>query len=430
MFPHLTREKPKEVVIPIALQSNPVLSPIEAPDREIAPGRLSRLAQGHSQSRRLIHSSPIPVLHKSGMDRSGADGSGDPFSIPAELEPIVGFWQKIYAVYDSHHVIFHDLEDLSIEYSVLDFTNLDARSISDAQKSSIRQEEVSREMDRIRETLNDARSKERVRSQTGLKDRFAEGLKHSSRYIPLFEEIFESYGIPKQIAYLPFVESLFREKAYSKVGAGGLWQFMPSTASRFIAVNRYVDERYDPILATHAAARLLLHNFQVLGTWPLAINAYNSGTGNLQQAINRLGTKDITKIITRYKEGSYAFASRNFYPSFLAVKSVYQNYERFFGGLRREPLMQFDLVQLPATLSFAEIAEFSNTTVGEIRALNPAFSSSVFEGNFSMPMGSQIRVPVGKQTTFLARYEAGQLLHLPQGTNIVQRDRQSPNSVH
>lgn len=434
VFPQLTREKPKAVFIPMALQANPINlvepSPSWQPQNNLkslipenSPKKISRVAPRITQ--RLVRSTSIPATPVN-LSRPIIHPWDDPFEVPAELRPIVGFWQKIYAVYDSHHVVFHDMEDLSIEYSVLDFTDLDARPISDSQKSQIRQAEVDREMERLRATLDDAEApeaKDRIRSQTGLKDRFAEGIKYSGRYIPLFEEIFESYGLPKQIAYLPFVESLFRERAYSKVGAGGLWQFMPSTASRFIAVNRYVDERYDPILATHAAARLLLHNFEILGTWPLAINAYNSGAGNLQQAINRLGTRDITKIITGYKGGSYAFASRNFYPSFLAAKSVYQNYEKFFGPLERKPLMQFDLVQLPLTLNFTEIAYLSDISLGELQALNPAFSPSVFEKNFAMPAGSQIRVPVGKRPVFTTRFvdfSGSDLLHVVKPSESVR----------
>jgi membrane-bound lytic murein transglycosylase D len=145
--------------------------------------------------------------------------------------------------------------------------------------------------------------------------------------MPVFEEIFESYGVPREVSRLVFVESLFNERAFSKSGAAGLWQFMPGTARHFMTVNHQIDQRYDPILSTHGAARLLLKNYQILGSWPLAINAYNSGAANLQRAITTLGSRDISRIITNYKGGSYAFASRNFYPSFLAALEVYEKYK-------------------------------------------------------------------------------------------------------
>src|SRR6185436_16598117 len=121
------------------------------------------------------------------------------------------------------------------------------------------------------------KAKEAVRTQTGIKNRFAEAIRRSGRYLPHFEEVFAYYGVPKEITRLAFVESMFRERALSKVAAAGLWQFMSGSAKKYMTVDPNLDERYDPVVATHGAARLLLRNYDLLGTWPLAINAYNSG---------------------------------------------------------------------------------------------------------------------------------------------------------
>lgn len=325
------------------------------------------------------------------------------FEITPELEPIVSFWRDIYAVYTTHQVVLHDMENLGIRYGVLDFTELDNRPISDLEKKSIRENKINEEMQKTREGLP-REAADRLRSQTGLKDRFQEGLKRSARYMPHFEQIFESYGIPKEIARLPFVESLFRESAYSKVGAAGLWQFMASSAKRYMTVNDLVDERYDPIMATHGAARLLLHNFKILGSWPLAINAYNSGPGNLLKAISKLGTHDITRIITQFKTGSYSFASRNFYPSFLAALHIYENQEKYFEKIKKDPLLEFDLVQVPITMSFEEIANLADTSLNNLKDLNPAFDDQVISGNYALPAGSQVRIPKESQATFAARF--------------------------
>ena len=82
------------------------------------------------------------------------------------------------------------------------------------------------------------------------------------------EQIFEDHNIPKNLTRIAFVESMFNEKAISKVGASGVWQFMPSTAKDFIIVDKYIDERNSPIKATEAAAKLLKANFKLLGSWP------------------------------------------------------------------------------------------------------------------------------------------------------------------
>jgi len=76
---------------------------------------------------------------------------------------------------------------------------------------------------------------------------------------------------------LPHVESSFNPAAYSKVGAQGLWQFMRSTGRRYLHIDSTVDDRLDPFRSTQAAAQLLAYNYHLLGTWPLALTAYNHG---------------------------------------------------------------------------------------------------------------------------------------------------------
>lgn len=442
LFPNLAREiPPAEAPLPepvIETVASPTDSPVasmeEQPPSPISleeilkktkPENLPRSPKETSLhdrqprfSRRLVPLTTPVELPPLSHDRSPAS-----FAIPPVLEPIVDFWRKVYGIYDTQHVIIHDMEDLGIQYSVLDFTHLNKKGISDTEKRSIREAEVSGEIRRIQGILrklgegasylspeaariarlfqvNDLDqfngAIERVRSQTGLRDRYLEGLQRSGRYMPFFEAIFQSYGIPREISRLAFVESLFRERAYSKVGAAGLWQFMPSSAQHYMKVGQLLDERYDPIVATHGAARLLLKNYELLGTWPLAINAYNSGAGNLMKAISKLGTRDIAMIVTRFKGGSYAFASRNFYPSFLAALSVYENREKYFGHVKLAPLMQFETIQLPASMGFSEIAYLSQSTLPELKELNPAFADEVFDGSYAIPAGAQIRIPEGK----------------------------------
>ena len=99
-------------------------------------------------------------------------------------------------------------------------------------------------------------------------------------------------GIPEEIAWLPMVESTFNVEARSKVGAAGVWQFMPGTGRQYMRVDATVDERLDPIIAARGAARLLRHNYQGLRSWPLALTAYNHGYYGMQRAVRQLGTND------------------------------------------------------------------------------------------------------------------------------------------
>ena len=123
-----------------------------------------------------------------------------------------------------------------------------------------------------------------VRFQLGQSDRFRAGIMRAGTWEAHIAEVLANLGLPAEIAALPHVESSFDPAAYSKVGAAGLWQFMRSTGRRFMRVDNSVDERLDPFRATEAAAQLLSYNYRLLGTWPLAITAYNHGAEGMLRA--------------------------------------------------------------------------------------------------------------------------------------------------
>ncbi len=405
---------PPQNAVPIKRSQEVFENAVQASTESLKP------VAGLASKRPLIHGSRLPEL--SGLTR----GVSERFPVPAVLVPAVDFWKKIYGVYSSRQVVIHDMDHLEVEYGVLDFDEA-GKKVSrtaeiNAQTAKIRaalselnawdgHSPVSNEAQRIAvlfqnvsDPLKYKKAKDAIRTQTGMKDRFLAGIRRSGRYLPTFERIFQQYGVPREITRLVFVESTFFEKAFSKVGAAGLWQFMPETGKNYMTVTRQVDERYDPILATHGAAQLLLKNYALLGTWPLAINAYNSGGGNLLKAIAAHGTRDIGTIIKNYRSGSYAFASRNFFPSFLAALDVYENADRFFGSIKKDVPLNFDVVTLPTTMSFPEIAVFSEASLDQLKELNPAYAPEVFEGKFSLASGTQIRLPQGRQAFFAARW--------------------------
>ena len=123
-----------------------------------------------------------------------------------------------------------------------------------------------------------------IRFQLGQSDRFREGLVRAGAWEAHIAEVFANRGLPQQLAVLPHVESSFNPAAYSKVGAAGLWQFMRSTGRRYMRIDNSVDDRMDPFRSTEAAAQLLAYNYRVLGTWPLALTAYNHGAAGMRRA--------------------------------------------------------------------------------------------------------------------------------------------------
>jgi membrane-bound lytic murein transglycosylase D len=110
----------------------------------------------------------------------------------------------------------------------------------------------------------------------------------SNFYMPIFEEALEMYQLPLELKYLPIIESALNPKAVSRVGAAGLWQFMPATGKQYgLKLNSLVDERRDPVLSSQAAARYLRDLYKIFGDWNLVIAAYNCGPENINKAIRR-----------------------------------------------------------------------------------------------------------------------------------------------
>jgi len=234
---------------------------------------------------------------------------------------------------------------------------------------------------------------DRIRFQLGQADRFREGLIRAAAWEKVIARTLEQHGVPKEIAALPHVESSFNPAAYSKVGAAGLWQFMPSTAKRFMRVDGVVDQRLDPYSATEAAANLMLYNYRLLGSWPLAVTAYNHGPGGLRRAQEQLGTSDIAVIVKRYQGATFGFASRNFYVAFLAALEVDRNAEKYFGTTMRLPDTDSTVVELPDYVPVEALARAFKVDMGALRVLNPALRPPVWSGARLVPRGYALRIP-------------------------------------
>jgi len=355
------------------------------------------------------------------------------FAVPPALKPQVDFWIGIFATYGKRQVVIHDSERLDRIYSVVDFSDLDQEGLSEVEIELAMKDEEEAEKERVRSLLRRldtldprvdalteeeqrivalfaddrtagkfgaAASEDRLRGQRGVRERFARGIQTAHAYFPTMERIFSEEGVPVEITRLPLVESCFNMHAYSKVGAVGVWQFMPATARNYMRVNGTVDERLDPIAATHAAARFMRDNYQRLGTWPLAIKAYNHGPAGIARAVREVGTTDPATIIENYKGPAYKFASRNFYPEFLAALQVERNYRRYFGDLVLDPPLQIDTVAVPTSTTITTAARCAGTDTWQLTSLNPSLLPIVHTGRAPIPSGYELRVPRGSGAQF------------------------------
>jgi membrane-bound lytic murein transglycosylase D len=342
-----------------------------------------------------------------------AEGT-DPFVHPPELERDVRFWIRVYTEVTTEQGLLHDEWNLGLVYEVLRFDPAASpsqreRRVAEAKAryAALLRRFAAGETDdltaherRILHTFGEGAKPAdfidaigRIRFQLGQADRFHEGLIRAVPWEAHIARVLEQHGVPKEIAALPHVESSFNPAAYSKVGAAGLWQFMPSTAKRFMRVDSLVDERLDPYSATEAAANLMLYNYRLLGSWPLAVTAYNHGPGGLRRAQEQLGTSDIAVIVKRYQGATFGFASRNFYVSFLAALEVDRNAERYFGPIAPLPDTQNTPVELPDYIAIGDLAKAFNVDMGAMKVLNPALRPPIWNGSRLVPRGYALRLP-------------------------------------
>ncbi len=335
------------------------------------------------------------------------------FSIPRGLENAVGFWTKVYTEYTTHHAILHDSEDLSVIYEViyLGEKRLGHRARS-AKVNPVRRkyQKILRKLAKRKGTLgltseerrvsrlvkgSYSRAARKIRAQIGQKDRFREGIGRSGKYMDGIQREFRLQRMPEELTVLPHVESSFQVNAYSSAGAAGVWQFTRRTGRLFMKIGYSVDERRDPIISANAAARLLKSNYDQLGSWPLAITAYNHGVNGMKRAQRRYGN-NIVKIIKHYKSRTFGFASRNFYAEFLAALGIIKNHKKYFPKVVMEKPRKTVSTRLKYYVHIDDLVNNLGMTKAEIADYNPALREPVISGKKRIPKLFLLQAPANK----------------------------------
>jgi membrane-bound lytic murein transglycosylase D len=272
--------------------------------------------------------------------------------LPAALLPAVDFWTDLFLHQGHDRVLLHDRDHPQVVWQVLVLPRgkrgrIDERAAKRRVRACVA--ELRQRLDRLATGAPPADAQDRalwlrasgstaaapaspallqgassrLRTQRGVADDFSAGRRRAALYLRSMRSIFRRAGLPPDLALLPFVESMFNPRARSAAGAAGLWQLMPSTARGLgLRVERGLDERLGVHRSTLAAARLLRQNFKILGSWPLAITAYNHGAFSMQRATRALGNDDLLYLIDHYQASSWGFSSKNFYAEFLAVRRI------------------------------------------------------------------------------------------------------------
>ncbi|MBT5031433.1 MAG: LysM peptidoglycan-binding domain-containing protein [Proteobacteria bacterium] len=355
---------------------------------------------------------------------------GDVFPCPEEIQRRVDFWVQVFRQWGTGQRVIHDSERPEKVFSVL--TTEDQCSARRPGRL------VKQEQDRIRDGLRSlagrvesgqspensfqrdlanlypgASGQElrsaagRLRCQSGNRDRFAEALQRFGEYRPFVVEYLSDAGLSTELQYLPFVESAYHPKAYSHLGAAGIWQIMPKTARTLgLQISASVDERFDPRLATQGAIRYFQNSVKQLTRTasaqgsrvtpgrlnPFVVTSYNYGVRGMTRAVEQVGL-DYVRLLDEYKSRTFRTAVKNFYASFLAARYVAKNANQYFNGIQGNAVPKTSVVSIPNSASAKRLLSVFNVSETALKDLNPSLTSRVWKGFSYVPAGFNLALP-------------------------------------
>jgi len=207
--------------------------------------------------------------------------------------------------------------------------------------------------------------------QGRLRGHIQSGMDRGAQYLPMIQQVFKTEGLPLDLAYIPLIESAFKPVAESQKRARGVWQFMRATGEeRGLETNWFVDERSDPEKSTRAAADYLKWLYNQFGDWHLALASYNGGPGRVQRAVQRSGIEDFWQL----SEGKRHLPreTREYVPLILAAMVIARNPTQYgFTPMATDKPLAYDTVVVTRAVDLRRIAEWTDTPLEKIQALNP-----------------------------------------------------------
>lgn len=333
----------------------------------------------------------------------------DSFLVTPFYYPNVNFWFLVYTQFPSSSMIIHDKNNLSLIYSVLDFSQLHQRNISSNAIYILQRKLTDEKISELRNLLRtmienpflmnsetkkmyDLFKKAKInlsagganrvlffkslfnnlRSQTGQKNFIQEGLHRSVAYENFIKSYFRAKKLPTELMSIPFLESSFNPRAHSKANALGVWQFMPFISkSYFPPKTNHVDYRSSVAISSIAAGFLMSENIKIMKSWDLAVTAYNSGTKHLLKTKKEL-TKNasLEDVIKHSKSSNFGFASKNFYSEFLALAHALAYREVFFEAPKIESVESNEINFYMSKCSVSLHKALDDGLLNEVKLLN------------------------------------------------------------
>jgi membrane-bound lytic murein transglycosylase D len=229
---------------------------------------------------------------------------------------------------------------------------------------------------------------------------FERWLKRAPRYAPLIQRTLREEGLPEDLLYLAMIESGFSPLATSRVGAAGVWQFMPYTGRNYgLKLTHWYDERRDIVASTKAAATYLKELHQVFGSWYLAAASYNAGEGRTMRVVRENKTRNFWELIRG--RGNYMPETRNYVPKIIAAALISKNPSQYgFNVTDVEPPLTWVRMPIEPGVDLRAVATVTNTPYETLRLLNPELRRGITPPDVEK---WEVRIPPEKREVYLAR---------------------------
>ena len=222
------------------------------------------------------------------------------------------------------------------------------------------------------------------------REQFGRWLARSGTYKALMEQELKNEGLPTDLIYLSMIESGYYELAYSRAKAVGLWQFMKATGKQYnLKVDKYIDERRDPVKATKAAVAYLSDLYKEFGDWHLAVAAYNGGPGKVRSGLRKHGVNNFWDLAAK---NHLQLETKRYVPKLIAALVIARNPEQYgFTDIAYQQPLEFDTITVGPNMSLGAIALISDCTEERIKGLNNELKRGKTPANLAE---YEVKVPV------------------------------------
>ena len=373
---------------------DPVLTLIAASDRHFKAGQ-RELQQGHVEGAREEFNQAVDILLESSYGGRTEPRLREHFD--RLVDRISAYEVRALAVGDGFTEKRY--EPASIDELLALSATVDSLPPSPELKDAVRSD-LAAVLHDIPIPLNQTVLKYIDLFQGRLHDFIEDGLKRGGKYLPMIQNVFRAEGLPLDLAYVPLIESAFKPNALSRTKAKGVWQFMSGTAlENGLRRDWYIDERSDPEKATLAAAKYLGTLARMFdGDWHLALASYNGGPGRVQRALKRTGKDDFWQLAAKPK--ALPRETREYVPMILAAIVIARSPAQYGFSFEAEKAPQYETVTLPRPVDLRRIAEWTDTSIDQMQALNPElrrWTTPVRDSDY------ELKVPAGTADRIMAR---------------------------